>query len=272
MNVLDINAGIGGMAIGFESAGHKIIALYEENPISIDILKENFAYVICHIPENISEIPHPDIICGTLDQKSIISIKKLIPVIRPRLVVFRLIKKIDTSMLSEMGYHISTDKLDAFDFGVCQRRKETYCVGFRKDVKKFFLSFPFPDSNEHAPSLKNVLEDHPEDSLVVSPKLEEYLKQRDNEGPKRGVRFKSKVLIPEDLFPFLSTSVSKGESPLLNNEGVLRRFSKLELVRAMGFPDSYKLNGSYKSCVSRLCSEPCPPVVRSIATEIIDWV
>lgn len=67
--------------------------------------------------------------------------------------------KVICDILGEQGYAIKHKVLNAWDYGIAQKRERLIVIGIRKDLKDF--SFEFPKPHSYKPVLKDVLNDVP---------------------------------------------------------------------------------------------------------------
>lgn len=203
---IELFAGAGGLALGVEKAGFETIGLIEFNKDACDTLKKNRPHwnVICDDIANISGLDleeHFNIKSGELDLLSggapcqafsyagkrlgledargtlfyhyAIFLEKL----QPKMFLFENVRGLLThdkgktyqtmlDIFESAGYDIQKDVLNAWDFGVAQKRERLITVGIRKDLKDK-ISFSFPKEHEYKPVLRDVLQDVPE-SLGVA--------------------------------------------------------------------------------------------------------
>ncbi len=159
INVVDLFAGCGGLSLGFQNAGFKIVAAYDNWDEAINIYKRNFSHPIFKRDLNdlvvLSEIErfHPDIIIGgppCQDYSSAghrdedlgraqltISYAEIVTHIQPKYFLMENVPNIQKSeklktvlqMFHAAGYGISRMVIDASKCGVPQKRRRYIVVG-----------------------------------------------------------------------------------------------------------------------------------------------
>lgn len=187
--------------------------------------------------------------------------------------------------IEQHGYNVSYRILNAKDFGVAQNRPRIFIVGVRNDLN-LSPSFPLPLNKKHA-TFKDVVkdliqtEDEIKESLIDS-KYEVYkyiLKLKPGECGsdyhKTGSYFNLKRM-----------EWDKPCGTILQMEGVPsvacghihpERNGKLtikELKRLQGFPDDFKLTGSFQQKWERIGRSVAPPVMyylsKTIKNNVLD--
>lgn len=200
-NTIELFAGAGGLALGVEQAGFNTIGLIEFNRDACDTLKKNRPdwRVICDDIANISKLDLEDYFgikkgeldllsggapCqafsyagkrlgledarGTLFYHYAIFLEKL----QPKMFLFENVRGLLThdhgktyqtmlNIFENAGYDIQKQVLNAWDYGVAQKRERLITVGIRKDLKEK-ITFEFPEKHDYKPVLKDVLKDVPE--------------------------------------------------------------------------------------------------------------
>ena len=158
MRVIDLFAGCGGMSLGFGSVGFDIVAAFDNWDAAITIYESNFSHPIYKkdlgaddVIQQISDL-HPDIIMGgppcqdysiagkrELGKRANLTIRfaEIVSTVKPTWVVFENVYNIERfspvtvlkQMLSDAGYGITTQVLDASRCGVPQKRQRFFLVG-----------------------------------------------------------------------------------------------------------------------------------------------
>lgn len=200
-NSIELFAGAGGLALGLEMAGFNHIGLIEIDKHAANTLKHNRPNwnVICDDVSSIVDQDLEvlfDIKKGNLDllsggapcQSFSYAGKKLgledtrgtmfyyyakfLDKLRPKMFVFENVKgllshdkgktfKIISSVFQNEGYKINYDVLNAWDYGVAQKRERLIIVGIRNDLAEN-VSFSFPKKHQYRPVLKDILMDVPD--------------------------------------------------------------------------------------------------------------
>lgn len=198
--VIELFAGAGGLALGLEKAGFSSIGLVELDKDASNTLKVNRPNwnVINDDIANISKLDleekfkikkgELDLLSGgspcqsfsyagkrlgledargTLFYHYAVFLHKL----QPKMFLFENVKGLKThdkgrtyatilDIFEKEGYFIQKDVLNAWDFGVAQKRERLITIGIRKDlINKIKFSFPTP--KKYKPVLKDILLDCP---------------------------------------------------------------------------------------------------------------
>lgn len=163
------------------------------------------------------------------------------------------------------GYEIKKDVLNAWDFGVAQKRERLITVGIRKDLKDK-ISFSFPKEYEYKPVLRDVLQNVPESIGVaygenkrklfelvppggywrdIDPVLaKEYMKSCwDMEGGRTGIL--RRLSYDEPSLTVLTSPSQKQTERCHPTEA--RPFTVRENARCQSFPDEWEFCGNVMS-------------------------
>lgn len=198
--VIELFAGAGGLALGLEKAGFSSLGLIELDKDASNTLKVNRPNwnVINDDIANISKLDLENLFnikkgeldllsggspCqsfsyagkrlgledarGTLFYHYAVFLDKL----QPKMFLFENVKGLKThdkgrtyatilDIFEKEGYVIQKDVLNAWDFGVPQKRERLITIGIRKDLAKK-IHFEFPTPKEYKPVLRDILLDCP---------------------------------------------------------------------------------------------------------------
>ena len=183
-SVVSVFSGGGGLDLGFVKEGYNIIWAIDNNFNAVESYKANIGnHIICSDINNIdiNTIPHADVVIGgppcqafslagkrnTEDERGQLVWKyiQIIDVVRPKAFVFENVTGLLSAKNSEgqkiiellkqafrdIGYTITTQTMNAADYGIPQRRKRVIIVGMRDEVK---FVFPKPTHNINGDGLK----------------------------------------------------------------------------------------------------------------------
>ncbi len=158
MRVVDLFSGCGGMSLGFEQAGFKIVGAFDNWDPAVTIYKKNFKHPIFKVDLSQDDASlaveklKPDLIAGgppcqdysiagkrTLGKRANLTIRfaEIVTTVRPTWVIFENVYNIERfstlpkmkKMLSDAGYGYSSMVLDASRCGAPQKRQRYILVG-----------------------------------------------------------------------------------------------------------------------------------------------
>lgn len=305
LTTIELFAGAGGLALGVEKAGFNTIGLIEFNKDACDTLKKNRSswHVICDDIANISkldleeyfEIEKGDLDLlsggapcqsfsyagkrlgledarGTLFYHYAIFLEKL----QPKMFLFENVRGLLThdggktyqtmlNIFEAAGYDIQKKVLNAWDYGVAQKRERLITVGIRKDLSNK-ISYCFPKAHEYKPVLRDILQDVPESVGVpysenkkklfelvppggywrdIDPVLaKEYMKSCwEMEGGRTGIL--RRLSMDEPSLTVLTSPSQKQTERCHPLEA--RPFNVRENARCQSFPDDWEFCGSVMS-------------------------
>lgn len=197
---IELFAGAGGLALGIEKAGFDTIGLIEIDKDASDTLKCNRPdwRVINEDIANISSLDLKDYFSvsdGELDLLSggapcqsfsyagkrlgledargtlFYHYAKFLEQLHPKMFLFENVKgllthdhgrtyKTITDIFESTGYTIQKQVLNAWDYGVAQKRERLITIGVRKDLSNK-IKFRFPEPDKYKPVLRDILLDCP---------------------------------------------------------------------------------------------------------------
>lgn len=302
---IELFAGAGGLALGVEEAGFYTVGLIEFDKDACETLKKNRPdwRVICDDIANISKEDlekyfgikkgNLDLLSGgapcqafsyagkrlgledargTLFYHYAIFLEKL----QPKMFLFENVRGLLThdhgrtyqtmlDIFESAGYEIQKQVLNAWDYGVAQKRERLITIGIRKDLKDK-ITFDFPGKHDYKPVLKDVLVDVPDSIGVpygeskrilfeivppggywrdIDPELAKaYMKSCwDMEGGRTGIL--RRLSMDEPSLTVLTSPSQKQTERCHPLEA--RPFTVRENARCQSFPDSWEFCGSVMS-------------------------
>lgn len=203
MKVIELCAGAGGLALGFEKAGLEHELLVEIDKDCVATLNKNRPkWNVLH--SDIKEVDYTQytadiVVAGLPCQPFSYAGKQLgfkdtrgtlffdyarcIKETNPKICIIenveglvrhdkgRTLKTIVNVLEKELHYHVQYKVLNAVDYGVAQKRKRMFLVGTRKDI-----IFNYPQKQEGNPTLREALKDVPQsEGTEYSDKKKEVL-------------------------------------------------------------------------------------------------
>ena len=134
IKLIDLFSGCGGMSLGFQNAGFKIISAYDNWQPAVDVYKENFKHPIYN--KDLSDVSIIDELKGNRANLTVIYCK-IITSILPKWFVMENVYNIEKSPIidevlkkfKKAGYGITKGVFDASLMGVTQTRKLYFLIG-----------------------------------------------------------------------------------------------------------------------------------------------
>lgn len=326
MKSIELFAGAGGLALGVEKAGFDTIGLIEFDKDACETLKKNRPEwrVICDDIANISGLDLEDYFqikkgeldllsggapCqafsyagkrlgledarGTLFYHYAVFLEKL----QPKIFLFENVRgllthdhgKTYTTMLkifADAGYTIQKQVLNAWDFGVAQKRERLITIGIRNDLIEN-ITFEFPTPHDYKPVLKDILKNVPDSDGVtygetkkklfdlvppggywrdIDPKLaKEYMKSCwDMEGGRTGIL--RRLSMDEPSLTVLTSPSQKQTERCHPIES--RPFTVRENARCQSFPDDWIFCGKVMSQYKQVGNAVPVNLAYEVATQI----
>ena len=294
---IDLFAGIGGIRIPFDELGYKCVFSSEWDQAACNTYEANFgerpAGDITKIQAE--DIPPHDLLLagfpcqafsimgkmkGFEDTRGTMffEVARILSHHHPKAILLENVKQLTThdkgrtfktilEVLSELGYHVKWNVLNALDFGLPQKRERVIIVGFR-DIKQYY-KFDF-NFKKIPYSLSNILEkdEDVDKSLFAS---ERIVNKRNASTAGKNIFYpsvwhenKSGNISILDHACALRTGASYNYL-LING---IRRPSSRELLRLQGFPDSFKVVVSHSEIRRQTGNSVAIPMIREIAKKI----
>jgi DNA (cytosine-5)-methyltransferase 1 len=300
---IDLFAGIGGMRLGFESAGAKCVFTSEWDEYSQKTYRANFpgSEIAGDITKvDAADIPDHDILlagfpcqpfslAGVSKKNSLgrphgfacetqgtlfFDVARIIDTKRPRAFLLENVRnllshdkgrtfRVIRGTLEELGYDIHWRVLDGRHF-VPQHRERIFIAGFREPAD-FDWADPAPATR---PVLRDILEPGPvPGKYVLSDKLWSYLQGYAEKHRAKGNGFGCSVFGPDDVARTLSARYYKDGSEILirRGEGNPRRLTPRECARLMGYPESFEIPVSDTRAYRQFGNSVVAPLIGHVA-------
>ncbi len=294
---IDLFAGIGGIRIPFDEMGYECVFSSEWDEKACQSYEANFGERPHGDITKISaeEIPHHDILLAGFPCQAFSIIGKMQGFADTRGTMFfeieRILKyhktpyillenvkqlvghdkgrtfKVILERLTELGYFVKWQVLNALDFGLPQKRERVIMVGFLDKADYDAFEFEIP----HTPyNLANILEsdENVDPTLFAS---DHILRKRQEKTVGKNVFYpsiwhenKAGNISILDYSCALRTGASYNY--LLVN-GV-RRPSSRELLRLQGFPETYRIAVSHQDIRRQTGNSVAVPMIRMVAQKI----
>ncbi len=201
LTTIELFAGAGGLALGIEKAGFDTLGLIECDKDASDTLRHNrpgwrvihddIANISCLDLQNYFNLEKGelDLLSGGAPCQSFsyagkrlgledargtlfYHYAKFLEQLQPKMFLFENVRgllthdkgrtyRTITDIFESTGYTIQKRVLNAWDYGVAQKRERLITIGVRNDLKEK-LSFDFPAPHQYKPVLRDILLDCPE--------------------------------------------------------------------------------------------------------------
>lgn len=298
LRFIDLFAGIGGIRIPFDELGCKCVFSSEWDKKACETYRANFNECPYGDITTIDEkaIPKFDICLagfpcqafsimgkmqGFADTRGTMffEVERILKYHKPRAVLLENVKqlvshdggktfKVILQHLSELGYYVKYEVLNALDFGLPQKRERVIVVGFLDSALADKFNFNF---DKQSYSLDSVLEDDAvvDRSYFVSDKIRQKrlasVVDKTVFYPSVWHENKSGNISVLDYSCALRTGASYNYL-LVNGQ---RRFTSRELLRLQGFPDSYKIVVGNQDIRRQTGNSVAIPMIRMAAYKIV---
>lgn len=297
---IDLFAGIGGIRLGFESAGGHCVFSSEFDKNACKTYEANFGeYPSGDITKIASdEIPDFDILlggfpcqafsiigkkegfdnetCGTL----FFEIERILRDKRPKAFMLENVRNLTAhdngktfqvirKHLEKLGYNVYAKVLNALDYGVPQKRERIIIVGFKDDI---MFTFPEPVPTHKRKNLKDILETDVDNKYYVKENIKNsrLLRLKDPNYPKPYISHENMAgsITPHPYSSCLRAGASANYI-LINDE---RRPTEREMLRLQGFPDDFKIVVSYSHIKHQTGNSVAVPVISAVAKQMISYL
>jgi len=303
MNVLSLFSGCGGMDLGFEQAGHKIIWVNDIDKSACDTYAKNFPIIPLRKKiQEVKDFPDADIVIGgypcqgfslagnrdAFDKRNYLYLEfaRVLKTVRPKffvaenvkgvIVPFKSARAVDL-MLQEFrscGYNVTWQLLNAKDYGVPQDRERVFIVGVKKDLN---VEYTFPKKTHGRPPLKPYVTLREAIGDLPEPKEGEYY---DHTGFSSRYMSRNRIRGWDEvsftiqasgrhtpLHPSCPPMKKVGEDKWVFTDNVkkYRRLSVREIATIQTFPKSFVFCGSLSSQYKQIGNAVPPLLAKCIA-------
>ncbi len=305
---IDLFAGIGGIRLGFESAGAECAWTNDFDKYAGITYSENFGshgLFIGDIKEvSSSEIPEFNILCGGFPCQpfSIAGVSKKNSLGKPHGFddetqgnLFYEIARIINERKPEAFFLENVKNLERHDAGrtfkvirktleelgysfhykvinakslVPQNRERVFMVGFRDRT----IDYKFPEIPDKNPKVKDILETNVPDKYTLTDHLWEYLQNYAKKHREKGNGFGFGLVDLNSYTRTLSARYYKdGSEILIPQKGKNpRRLTPRECARLQGYPDSFKIPVSDTRAYKQFGNSVAVPVIEILAKSVVD--
>ncbi len=173
-------------------------------------------------------------------------------------------KIIMQTLEDELGYDVHYKVLDSKNW-TCQHRERIYIVGFKKKTP---FDWSQLDMGSGGHTVKEILEDSPDNRYILSDKLWDYLRAYKRKHQAAGNGFGYSTVGPDDTTRTLSARYHKDGSEILisRGEGINpRKLTPRECARLQGFPDQFIIPVSDTQAYHQFGNSVTVPAVRAVA-------
>jgi DNA (cytosine-5)-methyltransferase 1 len=199
LTVAELFAGGGLMAVGLRAAGYDLVWANDFDRNAVKAYRHNLGDHIVHgdiTAIDPADIPDTDVIAGGPPcqdysvagtgagengerGKLVWAYLRIIEVKRPKAFIFENVKGLITkkhrptfdallAKFEEIGYNVSWRLINAWDYGVAQKRERVFIVGIRNDIG-FTYEFPEPSPEDYRTKvLRDVIGDLPEPGIPLT--------------------------------------------------------------------------------------------------------
>lgn len=304
---IDLFAGIGGLRIGFETAGFKTVYANDFDPYCKITYDLNFrdTKLDCDNIWNIinKDLPQFDLLLGGFpcqafsiagykqgfqDKKGrgnlFFALADLIDKHKPQAFLLENVKNLAShddgktfeiilKTLRDLKYYVDYEILNTMRYGnIPQNRERVYIVGFKN--LKHFNKFTFPGFMPLKTKIEDLLEDNIEEKYYYDnkPLMARLKNYKFEQGKVYQWRRKYVRENKSGVCPTLTANMGQGghNVPLIKDSKGIRKLTPVECLRLQGFPRWYKLPKEINDSrlYMQIGNSVSVPVVRRVANNI----
>jgi DNA (cytosine-5)-methyltransferase 1 len=178
--------------------------------------------------------------------------------------------KVIYNTLTKLGYSVHYKVLDG-KYYVPQHRERIIIVGFNKDIFKGNEKFEFPVLPEASKTIREILEEKPDNKYTLSDKLWNYLQNYAAKHKAKGNGFGYGLTDLNGISRTLSARYYKdGAEILIPQKGINpRRLTPRECARLQGFPEKFIIPVSDNQAYRQFGNSVVVPLINAVAEQII---
>lgn len=305
--IASLFSGIGGIDLGFKSAGFDIIWANEIDLKSCKTYKNNFKNeeLICDDIKNLkgNELKKVDILTGGFpcqafsiagnrkgfkDKRGalIFEVFRIIKDLKPKIIFLENVKNLKThnngktfntiiNNLIKLGYFVKYKILNTCKYSdVPQNRERLYIVGFKSKNK--FKKFDFPEVSNRLLSIQDILEKKVSDNFYYTNTKYYSILKKTMKNKNTCYQWRRKYVRENknNLCPTLTATMGTGghNVPLVIDNFGIRKLTPRECLRLQGFPDNFVLPKDLPNSVlyKQAGNSVTVPIIKKIAEKIME--
>jgi DNA (cytosine-5)-methyltransferase 1 len=167
--------------------------------------------------------------------------------------------------LKDLGYHADYRILNALSFGLPQKRERVFIVGSRRPME-----FPWPEGNVPMRPLSDLLERETPPSYLASERIRRNRREKfEGEPPESPSIWHENKGGHVSAYPYSCALRSGASHNYLLVDGK-RRLTEREMLRLQGFPDRFKIVGSYAVVRKQAGNSVAVPCIEALLRSLLD--
>ncbi len=305
IQVGDLFAGIGGIALGLKKAGFNVVWANEIDHNACLTYRCNFKHTLYECPiQDLQpdKLPAIDMLAGGFpcqafsiagyrkgfnDNRGTLffEIMRLVDALNPKYLFLENVKnlerhdkgktfKVILNELRKRGYFVKYRVMNTCEYSsVPQNRERIYIIAFKD--KNVYEAFEFPKKVNKTQNITDLLEDNVDEGFYYSPKFKNYSLLKNEMKNKNTVYQWRRIYLRENkngLCPTLTANMGMGghNVPLVLDHKGIRKLTPRECARFQGFPEKYKLPKlTHSALYKQFGNSVSVPVIQAIAKEIM---
>lgn len=326
-NILELFAGAGGLALGLEQAGFNTVGLVEIDKTACATLIKNRPnwnvingdiqdFVSKGLIDDLKKV-NIDVISGGFPCQSFSYAGKrlgledtrgtlfyhyadVIKTLKPKMFIAENVRGLTShdkgntlktiiDVFEDLGYILSWKLLNAWEYGVAQKRERIFIIGVRKDF--YYKEFEFPEKHTYKPVLRDILMDVPDSPGSIYPEKKykvldlvppggcwrdlpddiarEYMKGSYYlTGGRTGI---ARRISWDEPSLTLTCSPAQGQTERCHPEET-RPFTTREYARIQSFPDDWVFEGSTTNIYKQIGNAVPVNLAKEVGLKVIEYI